>query len=474
MAEAAGDALFVLPLALWQFHSTGLPAWTARAWIAAVVMGVVCTAIPYTLWIDGTRRVRVEHVTILGYIEPVAGPLYAVFLVGQLPGVWTVDRRRADPRRRAARRRVRPRRGRGLGRRGLRAGAAVMRAMSAAPRGYLLVAGSFLIMGMIGALVDWATAPESALLVLRFATAGIVLGVVFARRRPLAGAAGRSVWPRLLLMGVVDAFTLLLFFVAIRGTSVAIGMFLQFLAPVWVALLAPRVFRTGPSGSSTRRWRSPSPAWPSSWRRHCSARASSSRRRRGRGPGRRPRLRRLPARGQGPDKRVSAVTIVFTEAWLDALILLPLALWQTVGAGYHLTTRDLVAGLVLGVVCTALAYTMWTAGMGMIKVQHSSILGYLEPVSAPLYALLLLGQGISSGPSPAARSSWSPACSWCCSASTRRRAPSPWSRRRDGRRRRRRRHMPGCPPDIAIRRLLPRGSKPARRSGTAIAPGSQG
>jgi drug/metabolite transporter (DMT)-like permease len=89
------------------------------------------------------------------------------------------------------------------------------------------------------------------------------------------------------------------------------------------------------------------------------------------------------------------VTIVFTEAWLDALILLPLALWQTVGAGYHLTTRDLVSGLILGVVCTALAYLMWTYGMGMIKVQHSSILGYLEPVSAPIYALLLLGQGIS-------------------------------------------------------------------------------
>jgi DME family drug/metabolite transporter len=94
-------------------------------------------------------------------------------------------------------------------------------------------------------------------------------------------------------------------------------------------------------------------------------------------------------------KRVSAVTIVFTEAWLDALILLPLALWQTVGSGYHLTTRDLVAGVILGVVCTALAYMMWTEGVGRIKVQHSSILGYLEPVSAPLYALLLLGQGIS-------------------------------------------------------------------------------
>ena len=46
-------------------------------------------------------------------------------------------------------------------------------------------------------------------------------------------------------------------------------------------------------------------------------------------------------------------------------------------------------------VCTALAYLMWTYGMGMIKVQHSSILGYLEPVSAPIYALLLPARAIS-------------------------------------------------------------------------------
>ncbi len=77
---------------------------------------------------------------------------------------------------------------------------------------------------------------------------------------------------------------------------------------------------------------------------------------------------------------------------INSVILLPLALWQTVGAGYHLTGRDLVAGIVLGVVCTALAYTLWTEGMRRMRVQHTSILGYLEPVSAPFYALLLLGQ----------------------------------------------------------------------------------
>ena len=79
--------------------------------------------------------------------------------------------------------------------------------------------------------------------------------------------------------------------------------------------------------------------------------------------------------------------------------------------------------MILGVVCTALAYLMWTYGMGMIKVQHSSILGYLEPVSAPIYALLLLGQGISLlDDGSAAPSSSSQACWSCCSASTKSRA----------------------------------------------------
>ena len=88
MAEAAGDAVIVAPLAIWQLTSTGYQL-TGRDWLAIAVMGVLCTAVAYTLWVEGTRRVRVEHVTVLGYVEPVAGPLYAVLLLGQLPGLWT-------------------------------------------------------------------------------------------------------------------------------------------------------------------------------------------------------------------------------------------------------------------------------------------------------------------------------------------------------------------------------------------------
>ena len=265
-----------------------------------------------------------------------------------------------------------------------------------AAEGYLLVAGSFVIFGFIGVLVAWATAPESALLVIRFVTAGIVLGVVFARRRPLAGAGSRRVWPRLLLMGLVDSAMLLLFFVAMRDTSVAIGMFLLFLAPVWVALLAPRVFR-----ARTERIVYPALVLalgglaailvPSLLGEGVKLSAGGVAAGLAAGLG----YAAFQLIVKDLTRRVAAVTIVVAETWLDAIILLPLALVQTVGASYQLTTRDLVAGVVLGIVCTALAYMMWTAGMGRIKVQHSSILGYLEPVSGPIYALLLLGQAIT-------------------------------------------------------------------------------
>ena len=92
------------------------------------------------------------------------------------------------------------------------------------------------------------------------------------------------------------------------------------------------------------------------------------------------------------NRGVGAVTIVISEMSINSVVLLPLALWQTVGAGHHMNGRDIVVGIVLGVVCTALAYTLWTEGVSRVRVQHSSILGYLEPLSAPFYALLLLGE----------------------------------------------------------------------------------
>ncbi len=84
-----------------------------------------------------------------------------------------------------------------------------------------------------------------------------------------------------------------------------------------------------------------------------------------------------------------------TWATVPASTLLPLALWQTVGAGDSLTGRDLLVARVLGLVCITVAHTPWMGGIRRVRVQRSAVLGFLAPVAAPFYALVLLGQSIA-------------------------------------------------------------------------------
>jgi drug/metabolite transporter (DMT)-like permease len=265
-----------------------------------------------------------------------------------------------------------------------------------AAQGYGMVAASYLLIALSGTLVTWATAPASTLLVLRFAVAVLVLGALFARRSRLAGLFAPGLWPRLLLMGAFDAGALLLFFVAIRETSVAISTFFLFIQPVWIALLAPRLL-----GSATERAVYVAIGLALAGLAIILVPTLS-------GEGTHASLLGiLSAFGaglcyagfalvaKGLSRRVDSGGMVLAECTLDGLFILPLALWQTLGGGYSLTGRDLLVALVLGLVCTALAYTLWMEGTRRVRVQHSAVLGFLTPVTAPIYALLLLGQTIT-------------------------------------------------------------------------------
>lgn len=262
--------------------------------------------------------------------------------------------------------------------------------------GYGLVAACFVLVGFSGALVSWADAPASVLLVLRLVIAAVALSLVFARRRPFRVLLRRDLWPKLLLMGPLDAGSLLCYFFAIRATSVAIATFFLFMQPVWVSLLAPRLLKT--------------PTEKVVYLSLCVALGGLG-------------VIVLPSL-LGGGATVSAVglavglaagvlyaffqllvksltndlqstTIVTLECTLDAIVILPLALWQILAVGTTITGRDLIAAAILGLVCTAIAYTMWVEGVARIRVQHSSILGFLTPVVAPLFAWALLGQRIS-------------------------------------------------------------------------------
>lgn len=263
-------------------------------------------------------------------------------------------------------------------------------------QGYVMVVVSYLLVATSGTLVALATAPPSVLLVLRFAVAFAVLALVFGRRWRLVAVRAPGMPRLLLLMGAFDAATLLLFFFAIRETNVAIATFLYFTQPVWVALLAPRLL-----GSATEKvvFVAIGTAFAgllvilvpalSEDAMHISALGLAA----GVGCGFfYACFSLLVKRLTG---RLDSATLVLSESALDGLYLLPLALWQTLGAGYAITGPDLLVALALGVVCTAVAYTLWMEGTRRVRLQHSAVLGFLTPVAAPFYAFALAGQSIT-------------------------------------------------------------------------------
>ena len=84
--------------------------------------------------------------------------------------------------------------------------------------------------------------------------------------------------------------------------------------------------------------------------------------------------------------------MVFTQsAFVAALMLVP-GLLAVGAAHYHYTSADLLMAALLGLVTTALSFSIFMDGLRYIRVQHASIVAYLEPVSAPLYALVFLSQ----------------------------------------------------------------------------------
>jgi probable blue pigment (indigoidine) exporter len=262
--------------------------------------------------------------------------------------------------------------------------------------GYGLVAGCFVLVGFSGALVGWADAPASVLLVMRLVLAAVVLTLLFARRRPFRVFLRRDLWPKLLLMGPLDAGSLLCYFLAIRYTGVAVATFFLFMQPVWVALLAPRLLK-----APTERVVYTSlgvalgglgviivPSLLGSGATFSAIGVAL-----GLSGGVLYAFFQLLVKTL--TTQLESTTIVTVECTLDAIVILPIALWQVFAAGTTLTGHDLIAAAILGLVCTAIAYTMWVEGVARIPVQHSSILGFLTPVVAPLIAWMLLGQSVT-------------------------------------------------------------------------------
>ena len=259
-------------------------------------------------------------------------------------------------------------------------------------RGYVEIVTASLILGTSGALLQVSTMPASLLLVLRMALAGLALAPIFLLTRGVTEVRRSGRFWRLVLIGAVVAFELLFYFASIRLSNVATGIALEYTAPVWVAFVAPWVLHT-------RRERADMAAvgvaaigmalivLPSLEGNgaHLGAGVAC-----GVVAGALYAAALLLTKSVG--RGIRGMTFTLFHCVCTTVLLAPLAVWQASSAHYRPTLEDAVIVLVMGLVYTALCFSLFTDGIRFVRIEHAGILGYLEPVTAPLWALLLVGE----------------------------------------------------------------------------------
>ncbi len=88
--------------------------------------------------------------------------------------------------------------------------------------------------------------------------------------------------------------------------------------------------------------------------------------------------------------RHRATAIALWQNVVAALVLLPFAIVR--GAGGPVDAHSLSLVLVLGVLCTALAHTLYTASLSRVGATTAAVCASLEPVYGIAFAWLLLGE----------------------------------------------------------------------------------
>ena len=96
---------------------------------------------------------------------------------------------------------------------------------------------------------------------------------------------------------------------------------------------------------------------------------------------------------QYKDKGIPASTTSFFSLSVGALLTLPVAL---ITAPHELPgTRAVLAVIVLGLLCTALAFMLYYSLIDQIGEERASLATYLTPVFALFYGVLLLGESLT-------------------------------------------------------------------------------
>ena len=260
-------------------------------------------------------------------------------------------------------------------------------------RGYAEIGAASLILGTSATTVQISTMPAGLLIVLRMALAGVALGILFFATGGIEEVRRSGYFRRMVLVGFVVGLELAFYFASIRLANATVGVSLEYMAPVWVALLAPWVLRTRRQGidlvavaiavGGMALLVVPGLAL-------------------GEGATSIPGIicgllaglmfatAMMLIKSMGTDVRGSTFALFFCLG--SVVLLTPLAVWEALTADYQLTSTDAWIVVVSGLIYTALCFSLFTDGIRFVRVEHAGIIGYLEPVTSPLWAFLLIGE----------------------------------------------------------------------------------
>lgn len=254
-------------------------------------------------------------------------------------------------------------------------------------RGYLHLIIASVIIGSLGIFSRWIDLPAPVQNFYRYLFAALALASYFIiRKEPLFGKFGNI--KGLTLSSISYAIASVLLFVGFSNTSIANTVVLFYTAPLFVALLAPFVLR-----ESIKRKTVISliiaffgvlllslPSFELSDSKQIIGISA------GLGSGVAFALMILSTKAVS--SQLPFIRINFYQNLLASVVLLPVATTYD----YSLSTKALGLLVVIGVLHTAIARTLWVSGVSKVPAQDAGAVGYIEPLSAVIFGLMFFGE----------------------------------------------------------------------------------
>jgi len=252
-------------------------------------------------------------------------------------------------------------------------------------KGHIEVASAAILFGTIGIFVSLVNRmPIGSIIFYRLLFGIIAIAIFFACCGRLAELRLKENKRHIFLLGILQAGTMLSYFISVKYTTVAISVLLLYTAPIYVTLLSPLLLNE----SITRRSLSalvlsmagvilviqPGAVFQD--------------------------MGSMYAIGLlcGLIAGLLYACMILTSRYLKGSIIITLVIFLPYSSAisFGVLLDNLYLLILLGLLPTAAGLTLYFSGLAYVRAQNASIIALLEPASAVVFAAIILSQPITS------------------------------------------------------------------------------